>query len=135
VSGAPHLRVARPTARLEELVRMYTEGLGLELLGSFEGHAGFDGAMLGRPGAGWHLELTREAGAAPPGEPDPDALLVLYLPERAEWAAACARAEAAGFVHVASHNPYWDERGRTLADPDGGRVVLQRAPWPPEERP
>jgi hypothetical protein len=36
---------------------------------------------------------------------------------------------AAGFTQVASFNPYWDARGRTFADPDGYRVVLQRAEW------
>jgi hypothetical protein len=45
------LRVARPTDRLEEVVRFYTIGLGLNVLGSFENHEGFDGVMVGVPGA------------------------------------------------------------------------------------
>jgi len=36
---------------------------------------------------------------------------------------------AAGFAPVASFNPYWDDRGRSFEDPDGYRVVLQRAAW------
>ena len=36
---------------------------------------------------------------------------------------------AAGFRAVASFNPYWERRGRTLEDPDGYRIVLQNAAW------
>jgi hypothetical protein len=50
-----HLRVARPTDRLETIVKMYQDGLGLEILGSFEGHSGFDGVMLGNAG----MELAK----------------------------------------------------------------------------
>jgi catechol 2,3-dioxygenase-like lactoylglutathione lyase family enzyme len=32
------LRVARPTDRLAEVVRFYTEGLGLQILDRFEHH-------------------------------------------------------------------------------------------------
>ena len=57
---ATTLRVARPTDHLEEIVRFYTDGLGLSRLGSFEDHDGFDGVMLGVPGAAYHLEFTRK---------------------------------------------------------------------------
>ncbi len=45
-----HLRVARPTDQMTEIIRFYRDGLGLEVLGSFEGHDGFDGVMLGPTG-------------------------------------------------------------------------------------
>lgn len=35
----------------------------------------------------------------------------------------------AGFRAVASLNPYWELHGRTFEDPDGYRVVIQRAAW------
>ena len=38
-----HLRIARPTAQLDRIARMYREGLELEQLGGFEDHDGFDG--------------------------------------------------------------------------------------------
>ena len=41
------MRVARPTDQLDSVVRMYLNGLGFEMLGSFENHEGFDGVMLG----------------------------------------------------------------------------------------
>ena len=35
---AMHLRIARHTEQLDELVRFYRDGLGLELIGTFTGH-------------------------------------------------------------------------------------------------
>jgi len=125
-----HLRVARPTSDLDAVARMYRECLGFEELGSFRDHDGFDGVMLGHPKAAYHLELTRQRGASPPLRPEPESLLVFYLPEAGEWEAACAQMAAAGFVSVDSHNPYWDTSSLTFEDPDGYRVVLQNAKWP-----
>src|SRR5215467_10413241 len=51
-------RVARPTDNLPEIVRFYRDGLGLEVLTSFENHEGFDGVMLGHKGFPYHLEFT-----------------------------------------------------------------------------
>jgi hypothetical protein len=63
-----------------------------------------------------------------PSQTDED-LLVLYYPEKAEWEAACATMLDAGFIPVASFNPYWDRHGRTFADADGYRVVIQNQAW------
>jgi hypothetical protein len=71
------LRVARPTDRLVEVVRFYQDGLGLERLDSFEDHEGFDGVMLGLPGAPYHLEFTRQHGHRAGRAPSADNLLVL----------------------------------------------------------
>jgi catechol 2,3-dioxygenase-like lactoylglutathione lyase family enzyme len=112
------------------LVPFYRDGLGFEIVGSFDGHAGFDGIMFGRPDAPYHFEFTAERGAPRDRVPHPDDLIVLYLPDREAWEAAVARIEAAGVAPVAAHNPYWDRAGRTYVDPDGNRVVLQNAAWP-----
>ena len=127
-----HLRIARATGDLETIVRFYRDGLDFEVIGRFEGHVGFDGAMLGKRGLPWHLEFTEEHGAVPPPPPHKDHLLVLYLPEADLWQAAVDRMVRHGYAAVLSHNPYWDARGKTFEDPDGYRVVLQRAAWPPE---
>jgi catechol 2,3-dioxygenase-like lactoylglutathione lyase family enzyme len=120
------IRVARPTGRLRELVRFYCEGIGLEIVGSFTGHAGYSGVMLGLPGREYHLEFTeheesKEEDYAPPSR---DNLLVFYLPERAAVERIAARLATLGYPAVAPENPYWNERGLTFADPDGWRVVL-----------
>jgi catechol 2,3-dioxygenase-like lactoylglutathione lyase family enzyme len=127
---ATTLRVARPTDNLTGVVRFYEQGLGFARLGSFEDHDGFDGVMLGVPGATHHLEFTRSRGHQAGRAPTRDNLLVFYLPDRPDWQEAVDRMLAAGFVPVPSFNPYWDRAGLTFEDPDGYRVVLQNAASP-----
>jgi catechol 2,3-dioxygenase-like lactoylglutathione lyase family enzyme len=124
------LRVARATDQLDEVVRFYTRGLGLTVLGSFQDHDGFDGMMLGRPGAIYHLEFTHKRGHSVGRAPTQDNLLVFYIPDSSQWHEAIDRMRAAGYEPVPSFNPYWDRSGRTFEDPDGYRVVLQNASWP-----
>ena len=123
------LRVARPTDYIDEVVRFYSDGLGLTKLGSFEDHEGFDGVMLGVPGAPYHLEFTQKRGHAAGRAPTRENLLVFYLPDEPQCQAAVDRMIAAGYEPVSSFNPYWDRAGRTFEDPDGYRVVLQNAAW------
>ena len=108
---------------------MYCGGLGLEVLGSFEDHEGFDGVMLGTEGMSHHLEFTvcRAHPVAP--SPTEEDLLVFYVPDHEEWERRCAAMRAAGFRQVPSFNPYWDLDGCTFQDPDGYRVVLQGTSW------
>jgi len=124
-----HLRVARPTDHLDDVVRFYRDGLGFEELGEFRDHAGFDGVMLGHPDADYHLELTQERGVTVGRAPTRENLLVFYLPDADAWSAATARLEALGHAPVASHNPYWDRGGKTYEDADGYRVVLYQGAW------
>jgi hypothetical protein len=129
VTTGTTLRVARPTDRLDEVVRFYTAGVGLARLGAFEDHDGFDGVMVGVPGAPYHLEFTRQRGHRAGRAPTRDNLLVFYLPDEGEWRQAVGRMVGAGYAPVASFNPYWDRAGRTFEDPDGYRVVFQNAHW------
>ncbi len=123
------LRVARPTEHLEAVTRFYRDGLGFAELYRFENHDGFDGVMLGVPGAPYHLEFTRAHGDSAGKAPTQDHLLVFYLPDESQWREAVARLERAGHSPVPSFNPYWDRNGLTFEDPDGYRVVLQREAW------
>jgi catechol 2,3-dioxygenase-like lactoylglutathione lyase family enzyme len=125
------VRLARPTERLEQVVRFYTEGLGLAVLDSFEAHDGFDGVMVGLPGECLHLEFTRRQGHAVGRAPTTDHLLVFYLPDREAWRASVDRMHAAGYRAVSSSNPYWNRGGLTFEDPDGYRVVLENSEWAP----
>jgi len=115
------VRFARPTDRLEECVAFYRDGVGLELLGSFEDHAGYDGVFLGLPGER-NLELTRHASGSPGDAPSRDNLLVLYVTDDTIE----RRLRAAGHGPVEPENPYWGSHGAlTFEDPDGWRVVLR----------
>ncbi|HTP09333.1 MAG TPA: VOC family protein [Anaerolineae bacterium] len=125
-----HLRVARPTDNLPEVIRFYRDGLGFEIIASFEDHQGFDGVMLGHAGLAYHLEFTHHHGHHVGKAPTEENLLVLYLPDEGEWQRAVAWMKKQGYQPVKSYNPYWDVRGKTFEDVDGYRVVLQCAAWP-----
>ena len=126
---SPHLRIARPVSDLARAESLYRHGLGLEVVGRFEDHQGFDGVMLGIPGGPYHFEFTRYRAHPVAPAPTPEDLVVLYIPSAGEWQSACAKMSAAGFSRVESFNPYWDAHGRTFEDADGYRIVLQNAPW------
>ena len=119
------LRVARHTERLDEVVAFYRDGLGLEEIGGFRDHDGYDGVFLGLPGTGAHLEFTAGGGGGAPA-PHPESLMVLYMGDEAAVAEVVARL---GAQPVAAANPYWDAHGVTLKDPDGFRVVLVPERW------
>jgi catechol 2,3-dioxygenase-like lactoylglutathione lyase family enzyme len=119
------VRVARPTRRLQELIKFYCEGLGLQVINSFTAHAGYSGVMIGLPANDYHLEFTEhEESQADYPPPSRDNLLVFYIPEREAVERIAARLAAMGYAPVAPENPYWNERGLTIEDPDGWRVVL-----------
>jgi catechol 2,3-dioxygenase-like lactoylglutathione lyase family enzyme len=118
------VRIARPTARLDEVVRFYREGLGLNQIGSFEGHAGYSGIMLGLPGHDYHLEFTQHEEGSPCPAPTRDNLLVLYIPDRQAIDRLVSRLASLGHSPVEPENPYWKSKGVTFEDPDGWRVVL-----------
>lgn len=124
-----HLRIARPVRDLEKSCEMYCRGLGLNKVGAFADHAGFSGCMLGRSDLPWHLEFTLCHAHPVLPAPSLEDLLVLYIPEKAEWQSACRQMNDAGFVSVAAFNPYWDNQGQTFQDEDGYRVVLQQSRW------
>jgi len=108
---------------------MYRDGLGLEELGRFADHDGFDGVMLGLPGADFHFEFTccRTHPVSP--SPTPEDLFVFYVPDADEWEKTCAAMLGAGFRQVRSFNPYWERLGRTYEDEDGYRIVVQQSAW------
>ena len=119
------VRFARHTDRLAEVVGFYRDRLGLPQLGQFADHDGYDGVFLGLPGTGAHLELTSGGGHGAP-TPHAETLLVLYLGSQQAVDEALHRA---GADPVTAANPYWDEHGVTILDPDGFRVVLVPETW------
>jgi catechol 2,3-dioxygenase-like lactoylglutathione lyase family enzyme len=136
------LRIARPTPSIAAVLPFYIDGLGFELLSSFSGHCGFDGAIIGHPSLPYHFEFTTQQGHELEGRaPTKDNLLVFYLPDREEWTVAVTRMEAHGAIAVKPLNPWWDgddkvggngpkgTEGRTFEDADGWRVVLYHGAW------
>ena len=89
-------RIARPTDKFEEVTSFYEKGLGLKRIGEFYDHEGYDGVMFGLPDEEYHLEFTRHEDGSPCPAPTKD------------------------------KNPYWKEKGITIEDPDGWRIVLMK---------
>jgi catechol 2,3-dioxygenase-like lactoylglutathione lyase family enzyme len=118
------VRIARPTDKLKEVLAFYRDGLGLEEIGSFNGHAGYSGVMLGLPGHSYHLEFTEHEEGSPCPAPTKDNLLVFYVPNRNAIDRFASRLSRLGYHPVTPENPYWREKGLTFEDPDGWRVVL-----------
>jgi uncharacterized glyoxalase superfamily protein PhnB len=118
------IRLARPTDRLEEVVKFYRDGLALPVIGGFHGHDGYSGVMLGLPDDRIHLEFTYTDGGSPCPAPTKDNLLVLYIPDEQTFRNAVNRLEETGHQPVMPENQYWSVYGRTYEDPDGWRVVL-----------
>src|SRR5690348_5498215 len=82
----PHqLRIAKPVSDLKKTTAMYCRGLGLQVIGSFGNHKGFDGVMLGIHDAGYHFEFTfcRSHPVGP--APTPEDLCVFYVPSFSVW--------------------------------------------------
>lgn len=130
IASTVHVRVARPSRDLAAAERFYVDGLGLNVLWrTTERVPGeHDLVMVGPADAGWHFELTHDPEH--PLEPTPtvDDLFVLYLGEPADEELV-DRLVGAGGTRVPAHNPYWDEHGVTIADPDGYRLVLCSRTW------
>ena len=124
-----HLRVARPVTDLRRSAAMYCKGLAWEILGSFRDHGGFDGVMLGPPGAAYHVEFVHQPACPVIPSPTAEDLLVLYFPEETAWSAICASMAEAGFRQIAPANPYWAVHGQTFVDHDGYRTVIECSAW------
>jgi len=75
------MRVARPVSQIPASLRFCVDILGLERLGGFAGHNGYDGAFVGRPGSDWHIELTSHENGRPVPSPTEEDLLVSYVSE------------------------------------------------------
>ncbi|GGB47134.1 hypothetical protein GCM10011409_25790 [Lentibacillus populi] len=119
------IRVARPTDKFEEVINFYENGIGLPRLTDFAGHRGYKGVIYGLPGSSYHLEFTTHENGSPCPAPTEDNLLVFYIPDKAQVDRIVARLFRMGYEEVAPENPYWEEKGITIEDPDGWRVVLR----------
>jgi len=69
------LRVARHTNNIEAIENFYCKIIGLDNLGGFQNHDGYDGLFLGKRGLDWHLEFTK-SNQPSVHQPDEDDLLV-----------------------------------------------------------
>jgi uncharacterized glyoxalase superfamily protein PhnB len=121
---AAQVRIARPTDKFEEIINFYQNGLGLKQIGQFKGHEGYEGVIFGLPDVNYHLEFTRHIDGSPCPAPTKDNLLVFYITDKSEINKVSERLKKMGYAEVEPENEYWKEKGITIEDPDGWRIVL-----------
>lgn len=130
-TNAVQFRIARPTNNLRAVVRFYKEGLGLNELGAFEGHRGYDGVMLGLPDTHHHLEFTQHEDKATLPPPTKENLIVFYFDTPEKYKEATQRMERLGVHPIEPENPYWVGKSETYEDPDQWRVILFNGVYKP----
>ncbi|MFD7629716.1 VOC family protein [Streptomyces sp. NPDC059851] len=130
ITPGTHVRIARPSLDLGAAERFYVDGLGLAVLwrNNEPGPGEHELLMVGPADGGWHFELTRDPRNPLAPSPTVDDLFVVYLGEPPDEALV-ERLLARGGSRVTAHNPYWEEHGVTIADPDGYRLVLCSRSW------
>ena len=116
-------RYARHSDDLDSLVDFYTSVIGLEILGSFEDHSEYNGVFLGFENRDWHLEFTQSHERVS-HYPDEDDLIVFYVYSEEELQAIVKDAKRHGMGLVEAKNPYWQENGILIRDPDGFGVII-----------
>jgi catechol 2,3-dioxygenase-like lactoylglutathione lyase family enzyme len=116
-------RFARHTNDLEQLNSFYVKTLGMEILGSFQNHNGYDGVFIGKPNENWHLEFTKSDEIIHFNFGDED-ILVFYPSTRLEYDSILERINNSSIKIIKAKNPYWNENGKMFHDPDGYKIVI-----------
>ncbi len=128
--NAVQFRIARPTNQLEKIKVFYTQGLGMKELGSFSGHDGYSGIMLGLPGHSYHLEFTEHPNQQQLPPPTKENLLVFYFDTPEKYERANQQLQSFGTQPVEPENPYWKGKSETYEDPDKWRIVFYNGLYP-----
>lgn len=116
-------RCARHTDNFADITAFYTDILGLQVLFSFEGHRGYAGVLIGKPDTAWHLEFTTSAVKAE-HHFDPEDLLVFYPSSQEEYDHIIGKIETNNIKKYKAANPYWNDNGVFIKDPDGFGVII-----------
>lgn len=116
-------RFARHTNNLEPLKSFYCNVLGLEILGGFENHDGYDGVFIGKPDENWHLEFTKSTEIVEFNFGEED-ILVFYPNSKLEYELLLEKLQQHSVELIKAKNPYWNENGILFLDPDGYRIAL-----------
>jgi len=128
LNSVAQVRLGRTTSQLDEIIRFYCDGLGMDLLLQFDkDEAGYGGVILGLRGTNYHFEFVTHKNGFSADQlkpPTDDHLLVFYLENKADYETIIARLAKMDRVPVTARNPHWDLDGETFEDPDGWRIVF-----------
>lgn len=116
-------RFARHTNNLEQIKSFYIDILGFELLGGFENHNGYDGVFIGKSNENWHLEFTKSDEIVH-FDFNEDDILVFYPNNKMEFDFIMNKIQSKKIELIKAKNPYWNENGKMILDPDGYRIII-----------
>jgi catechol 2,3-dioxygenase-like lactoylglutathione lyase family enzyme len=116
-------RFARHTNDLEQIKSFYIDILGFELLGGFENHNGYDGVFIGKSNENWHLEFTKTKEVICFDFKEDDTL-VFYPESKMEFDLLINKLQSHEIEFIKAKNPYWNENGKMILDPDGYRILI-----------
>jgi hypothetical protein len=116
-------RFTRHTNNLENIKYFYIKVLGLELLGCFENHNEYDGIFIGKPDLDWHLEFT-QSNEVVEFNYNEDDILVFYPESIINYNSILENIQKENISFIEAKNPYWNENGKMILDPDGYRIVI-----------
>ena len=116
-------RYARHTTNLKRISAFYCKYVGLENLGGFEDHDGYNGLFLGNKNNNWHLEFTTSK-EMPTSKFDPDDVLVFYVTSNVELSRIKEILIKDKIPLETPKNPYWSKYGIMIYDPDGYQIVF-----------
>ncbi|SHH42372.1 VOC family protein [Flavobacterium johnsoniae] len=117
------LRVARHTNDLKKIEDFYVNILGFELLGGFDNHNNYDGIFIGKSGLDWHFEFTQSNTKAKHSF-DEDDITVLYPKSILDYNELIKKISHENIETIAAVNPFWNENGTMIQDPDGYRIII-----------
>ncbi|MRX69948.1 hypothetical protein SAMN06265349_101124 [Flavobacterium resistens] len=117
------LRVARHTDDLKKIEDFYVNILGFEQLGEFLNHNNYNGIFIGKSGLDWHFEFTQSNNKAKHTF-DEDDVIVLYPKSILDYNNLINKLEHHNISTIAATNPFWNENGKMIQDPDGYRIVI-----------
>lgn len=117
------LRVARHTNNLEAIENFYVDVLGFEQLGGFQNHNNYDGLFIGKSGLDWHFEFTQSDSKAKLNFDEED-VIVLYPKTISDYNNLINKLIHHNISTITAINPFWNENGKMIQDPDGYRIVI-----------
>ncbi|WP_343617627.1 VOC family protein [Flavobacterium sp.] len=117
------LRVARHTNDLDKIEDFYVNILGFERLGDFQNHNNYDGIFIGKSGLDWHFEFTKSNKEARHTF-DEDDVIVLYPKSISDYNELINKIIHKSISTITAANPFWNENGKMIQDPDGYRIVI-----------
>lgn len=118
-----NFRFARHTHKIAEISKFYTEILGFEILGEFKNHEQYDGVFIGKINCDWHLEFTSSPDI-PDHTFDEDDLIVFYPKTETEYKQIINNIEISDIEIKKAKNPYWNENGILVKDPDDFGIII-----------